>query len=276
MKKILSYIALPIALIFMASCSKEEIPGWSGEDRIGFTTAVAGDTLKTYSFVFEPETVTRTSFMVEVSTEGRVYDIPRYVKLKQVSSGEGNDAVPGVHYVPFDDPSVQDLYVVPAGASVANLPIILLRNESLRESGRNLRIELEMNNDFLLTVDKNKLHRTILFADILTKPEIWGIYGENANNGKTYCVERYFGYYGQVKHRFMIDITGMPFDNDHMQTLFMFFNTSWGWRPKDSNYIIYLQGFLQQKLEERNTVAGTPLKEADGRIVDFYDFARDN
>jgi hypothetical protein len=261
MKKIISYILAIAALSVAVSCEKE-IPTWSGSERINFETAVETDTLHNYSFVSEPEDVTRYTLWINVGTEGFVYDYPRTVTFRQAPSTDGSeDAEPGVHFVAFDDPEVKAQYVIPAGEAGARFPIVLLRDPSLQTSVRALRIELVENEYFLLSADKNKLHRTIVFADKLTMPEAWGALG---------YVSSYFGTYGEVKHRFMIEATGQDFGDEWFKENFYWYSDRYGWVANDGGYMEFLQGWLQEKLEERNAREGDTLTEKDGTVVDFY------
>jgi hypothetical protein len=239
MKKIFYYI---LALTVVAGCYKDE-----SSDRIDFATRAETDTLRTYSFVFESEHTTQYILWINMSTEGFVRDYPRTVTFKQAPAIDGNeDAVPGVHFVPFDDPQVKAKYVIPAGAATASFPIILLRDPSLQESARTLRIVLEENEHFLLSADKYRLYRNIVFVDMLTQPRMW---------------VPFFGAYGEAKHRFMIELTGLLFDDEWCTENF--------WYASNIDYIYYLQGWFQEKLEERNAREGSPLKEKDGTEVTF-------
>jgi hypothetical protein len=116
MKKLI-YILPIVALMFATSC-EAEIPTWSGEENIRFTLSAVSDTTKIYSFLMQPINVTQDTIFIEVSTEGALFDFPRTVTIRQTLTGE-NDAVPGVHYVAFDDPQASVHYVIPARAHTA-------------------------------------------------------------------------------------------------------------------------------------------------------------
>jgi hypothetical protein len=245
------YIVAIAAGVLALSCEKE-VSTWSGNDRISFTTRVGSDTLRTYSFVFDSENTTQYTLWINMGAEGLVRDYPRTVTFKQESAIDGNeDAVSGVHFVPFDDPQVKAQYVIPAGAATASFPIILLRDPSLQESARTLRIVLEENEHFLLSVNKYKLYRNIVFVDMLTRPSEWA--------------DIFFGTYGEAKHRFMIEMIGQLIDDEWLNENI--------WMPYyyyyNSDYASYLQGWLQEKLEERNAREGSPLTEKDGTVVTF-------
>ena len=245
MKKI-KYVLTMAAWILAVSCEKE-IPTWSGADRISFETTAKTDTLRSYSFVFESGDITQHTIWINVDTEGLVRDYPRTVTLKQAPPADtGETAEPGVHFVAFDDPQVKAQYVIPAGAAGARLPIILLRDPSLQTTARTLRITLAENEHFSLSTAEIKLHRNIVFADKLTKPELWA---------------PFFGTYGEAKHRFMIEVTDQLFDDKWFKENI--------YDDLDSDYIIFLRDWLQKKLEERNNREGNTLTEKDGAVVDF-------
>lgn len=71
---------------------------------------------------------------VTVLTMGYLSDQDRPFELQQVMTGN-RDAVAGVHYVAFDSPEMQDWYVIPAGESFRQIPIVVMRDPSLAEGG---------------------------------------------------------------------------------------------------------------------------------------------
>jgi hypothetical protein len=267
MKKTTCLYIVAIATLGVAVSCEKDMPTWSGSDRINFETAILNDTIRSYSFLFEPDEVEQYTLWITVCTEGAVCDYERTVTVKQVPPTDNNeDAVPGVHYVAFDDPQLKVQYVIPSGAAGARLPIVLLRNPSLQTSERTLRIVLEGNEYFLLSTDKNKLHRTIVFADKYTIPKPWGEAGD---------VPTYFGAYGDAKYAFMIEATHRElFDERWFEEQFRWYDYPdlgmVGWFVVDSAYMRYLQSWLQAQLDERNAGEGEDLKEKDDTVVNFY------
>ncbi|MBR2980623.1 MAG: hypothetical protein IKC67_00665, partial [Odoribacter sp.] len=99
-----------------------------------------------YSFVYAGSDVTADTIWVEVTTMGFVYDTPRTISVEQVqvdivkpempeipqdSTGapveeivvvDTINAVPGKHYVPFNDKSLESYYQIPAGAVSQKIP----------------------------------------------------------------------------------------------------------------------------------------------------------
>ena len=256
-------LILPIVALFFATSCEEKLKTWSGEDRINFSAPSLNDTLIFQTFVLESPDATQLTVWLDVGTEGFVYNFPRTVTIRQVPSYEGNDAAPGVHYVAFDDTQTKQHLIIPAGTAAARIPIILLRDSSLTTEQKALRIELVENNYFLLTANRHRQHRTIVFTDRFIMPQIWNEPGR---------VREFFGTYGQAKHRFMVETTGMAFDDEWFANNFWWQLATLRWVPNDETYVHFLQHLLQRRLNERNELVGTPLKEDDGTIVDFFDY----
>jgi len=251
MKKIQYILPIVMFITFMTSC-EESVDIWMGADRINFASSTARDTAINYSFVFVGETATHDTVWLEVRTQGKMYDFPRPVKLKTVAPYGGNQAQAGVHYVDLENSSLKNFYVIPSGANSARLPIVLLRDNSLKEKPAQLRIEFEDNEYFQKGFSGNWAHRTIIVTDMLSKPQIW-------DSGP----RTFFGVYGQAKHRFMIETANQAFDDAWMSAHFS------GSTPLDRDYIQYLAAWLQKKLNERNEREGNVLTEDDGTVVRF-------
>lgn len=202
-----------------------------------------------YSFISasvkKKKEIARDTLWFDVETMGGLSDKDRAVKLVQIPSDEQN-AISGVHFVPFDDADFQKNCVIPAGKSQAKIPVVLLRDVSLQEQQAILKFAIGENENF--KPGYNGLEsRIIVMKDYLTKPAKWtGL-----------------GAYGRVKHRLLIDWTGQPWDDAFMANLL-----------KDQGYFRYMQSFAITKLKEENskrTAAGLPkYQEADGTVVSFF------
>ncbi len=259
-------ILLLAALLLAGACRKEKITTWSGDDRVRFRTDLVSDTLQSYSFLGETDDITSHVMYIEVGAEGEVRDFPRAISLKQVAGGS-DAAVPGTHYVAFDDARVRGEYVIPADAASVEIPIILLRHPSLLDQEKTLHVELVENEHFRLTTDNNLRFRMITFAEKPAMPDAWNLAVASTGNPVPY-----FGTYGPAKHRFMIDQTNTAFDNEWFSEYFMPDNYGSEWLlPRDAGYVSYIRQLLQQKLDARNVAAGAgnELKEADGTVVRF-------
>lgn len=212
MKKNQYIFVLMLGLIFSA-CSKETLNVWEDTTaRLGIYFPPATDSVTNYSFVYEPQTVTRETVIVTVYTSGFVSDRDRVIDFEQLAaSTEGViQAIPGIHFMPFDSDEMKQQMVVKAGEVKADIPIILLRDASLKKNEIELRIKIKENSEFKYAVRRD-LEKTIRFSNILMQPTAWG---------KGFA--GIFGEYGKVKHRFMIDHSPneQPIDNAFIESIY--------------------------------------------------------
>ncbi|MBS7197074.1 MAG: DUF4843 domain-containing protein [Bacteroidales bacterium] len=174
-----------------------------------------------FSFVYLPSDVIRDTIYVPVKIIGGPQDLNRKVRLSQVTEYSisyekdlngyvvdsvvteiKNKAIPGKHYVAFDDPEMSGLLYAKANEVKSDIPIIVLRDLSLKTQEVRLGIKLEVSDDFLLGESKF-LYRTIVLSDQLAKPSAW-----NALH------DWIFGEYSTARHQFMIDVLKMPIDDE--------------------------------------------------------------
>lgn len=209
----------------LASCNREEDYPFRDVPRVQF---VAGSGKGTedmlYSFIWLDEAAGRDTVYLPMRISGGPSDRVRRLKLSQVSEYEvkyvtdnkgyvidstvtelPNKAVAGVHYVPFDSPEMQDLLVVHPGVVSDSLPVILLRDRSLKTDKIRLRVRFEVSEDFRLG-EKTFLAKTIIFSDKLEKPANW-------NHRTTYAL----GDYSVSKHELMIAVVGKPVDDEWLE-----------------------------------------------------------
>lgn len=261
------YIVLWFTLVFamsFTSCEKELKPyddptcrlnflynsGMASTDDLGKYDA-SDFTATSYSFIYDGANKERDTVWFQVGVSGFLYDYPRPITLKQIAVPDTVDnAEPGVHYVPFSDPTLSSYYTVPANAAGLYIPVILLRDTSLNRKDVVLRFGFEENDYFSIGFPKMS-YRTIYITARLSAPSQWGAY--------------LFGNWGPVKHQLMIDWTGEKWDDDY------FIEAIYG--NSDMNYQSYISEWFARKLEEENAkrvAAGEgPYKEADGTPVDF-------
>lgn len=249
MKKNISILLLLITALFYGC--KDEISSYSDTaNRLNFNfDPTSTDSVVYHTFVYEPVAKVLDTILISVKTMGFVVNYDRPVILEQVICGERN-AEPGKHYIPFNDPSIASEYFIPAGKATISLPIYVKRDPSLKTQQVKLIIRFAENSYFLQGYDF-KSKRVILISDQLSKPITW------SSNITSYMT----GPYGQVKHQFMIDVTGMKIDEDYFRSIL---------KPAtDVNYLKYLGNWYSQKLEEYNAQHKEPLREADGTEVKF-------
>ena len=171
------------------------------------------------SFIYETAAVTRDTIYIPLKTIGGVADhnrtytveqIPEYdiTYIRDAATGKitdstvsvrPNTAVPGIHYVSFTDAGVQSTMFVQTDSAVGKLPVILIRDTSLKSNSYRLRLRLTANEEFR-TGEKYAIEKTIVFSDRLERFESWKV---DAGTAPAFTV---FGKYSTGKHQFMIDI----------------------------------------------------------------------
>lgn len=203
-----------IVLISIAGCGKEEEYLFKDVARVQFLAS--GDKEPedvVYSFVWLGKDKIRDTVYLPLRILGGPSEIDRQLKVVQVEEYDikyeydnkgyvvdstvspiENKAIPGVHYVAFDDPETKTLMKVRANHVIDSLPVILLRDASLAERKVRLRIKLESSDDFQLG-ERKCLLRTVVFSDKLEKPEAWN-----------WTTKSYLGEYSVPKHELMIRV----------------------------------------------------------------------
>ena len=226
MKKYLFISFLLLALA--AGCKRNEYLLFSDIARI----QQADTTEITYTFIYTAPSVERDTVYIPVNTIGGITDKDRPVKLEQLTEYDYTyvrdpvtnqitdtiaterpfKAVPGKHYVPFDDPSIASLMVVKANQPTASLPVILLRDPSLKENTWRLRVQLAANSEFEIG-ETRFTQRAIVFSDRLERFYSWRF-----DNGVAPAWGN-FGNYSIRKHQFMIDVLGVQIDENWYQAI---------------------------------------------------------
>ncbi|MFV0345868.1 MAG: hypothetical protein ACK5IQ_06420, partial [Bacteroidales bacterium] len=72
------------------------------------------DTSKSYSFVYEGSSCTQDTVFFDLYAIGGIKDFDRPINIVQEKVADTLNAVPGVHYIAFDNPEVSKLYVMKA------------------------------------------------------------------------------------------------------------------------------------------------------------------
>lgn len=265
MKRYFFYMMALVGLVSLASCEKD-LPVYSDPTcRLNFyynigSTADFNTELarSSYSFVYGSEEAVDDTLWFEVETMGFVADHDRPISLEQVEVSDANNAVAGKHYQSFDTPSLQKYYVMPAGKARTKIPVVLLRDASLKTENVVLKFAIKPNEYFANGYEAYR-ERTIEFTDQLSEPSYWN--KEYGQYGVTFAM--YVGEYGVVKHQFMIEQMGEKWDDDYIDKLM----------TGDSAYLSYLVEKLAKRLEEvnaeREARGESPLCEADGTPVSF-------
>ncbi len=221
MKKYSCIIVLLLAIA--AGCKKADYLLYKDVARIQMADTVAVSS----TFIYEAPEVLRDTVYIRLNTIGGIADQDRAVTLEQVTEYDITyvrdpltnkitdsvvkekpfKAVPGTHYVALNDPSMQSLLVVRASKAFDSLPIILLRDASLKDNSYRLRLRIVANNEFA-TGETKAIEKTIVFSDRLERFESW--------KTDTYTSPAFgsFGKYSIPKHQFMIDVLKTRIDEE--------------------------------------------------------------
>lgn len=212
-----------ILLAVAAGCKKADYMLYQDVARAQWADADA----VSYTFVYEAQAVVRDTVYVRLNTIGGITGQDRKVKLEQVAEYDITyvrdpltnkivdstvkekpfKAVPGKHYVPLDDPSMQSLLVVRANRAFDSLPIILLRDTSLKTNSYRLRLKVIANDAFAIGEAK-AIEKTLVFSDKLERFASWAT--------DTYSSAAFgtWGKYSTAKHQFMIDVLKVRIDEE--------------------------------------------------------------
>lgn len=211
-----------------------------------------------FSFIYSGN-IQQDTVWVEVECMGLLADYDRPITIEQVDT-TAVMAVAGKHYVAFDDPSLVKYYVMPAGKARTKLPIVVLRDASLKHESVVLKYHIKPNDFFTKGYDVFQT-RSLSITDRLAQPAYWT--KGYPMYGGYYSLYNFIGYYGVVKHQFMIDITGKPWDDAFIEEFI----------TGDTNYLNYILNKLVSELDKYNTKRQEQgldvLREEDGTEVNF-------
>lgn len=242
-------LGIYIYLLTLCVACEEALPMFESEqDRLNFVVELKKEipTPVRKTFVYDPESLTRDTIYVPVKSMGFLRDYDRFVRFEQVKLDSVFNAESGVHYVAFDDAEVKDLMFLPAGQETAEIPIIVLRDPTLRDTVVVLQLRI-VENEYFKLGDLNRVEVLVEIGDMPMKPANW---------------LSMFRTYGRVKHRFLINYFGWRFDEE---TFEMF--------KSDYLYAMTIRTKAQTELNrvnaERAARGEKPLCESDGTLVRF-------
>lgn len=217
----------------------------------------------TYSFVYGDADADNDTVWYEIETMGFTSDKDRPVSIEQIQEDGMTNAVPGKHYVPFNDPSLADKFLIPAGKARTKIPVVMLRDASLTQETVALRFRIKANEYFVIGYEPYA-ERVLYFTDMLAEPAKW-TFDYPSWGSHTVSLADYFGTYGVVKHRFLIEETGEKWDDEYIDKLM----------TGDSEYLMYMLQKMSKRLAvvnaERAAHGLPPLTEADGTPVEIVD-----
>lgn len=210
--KNLKHLLVAIICMFILSCKKSGDFLYTDIARIQFgpeprllysTAAGLNDSLKRQTFVYLDNSTLIDTIYFDIYAMGNLSDKDRSFTLKQEQVNEEYNAVPGVHYKAFTDSDVAGNYVIKAGQSHNLVPVILMRDASLKSNSAILKFSIVANENFQPGPEE-LLWRKVIFTDRISRPSAWN---ESVST-------MYFGKYSEVKHKFMIKTTGQKWDQD--------------------------------------------------------------
>ena len=218
MNSLVSFIAL---LAIMTSCQKFEGIKYVDKPAINFQQQEIR-----FSFFMTPGEGDQRTLRLGVVTMGKPSDQERSLSLVQLNEGEEDAAIPGVHYVPFDNEELKKQWVIPAGATRASLPITLIEGPGLDTKTLKLVVGIREGENFYPGV-KEQTKVTIMTTAMATQPQLWNNYWR-----------LHFGLsWSTTKMRFMIEVTGY---------------TAWETRVEDTLMLYYMVELCKKSLAEYN------------------------
>lgn len=269
---ILSCIAASLIMLMLTSCEKELEVYSSTIARLNFYYGLKSPSAykpeiaeSTFSFVYTDDDCEKDTIWVELESMGLVSDAPRAISLKQVDSVGVANAIAGKHYVAFDNPELAKYYVMPAKAARTKVPVVLLRDASLKSEAVVLKFAIADNGVFTNGYN-NYQSRAITFTDRLSEPAEWSTrYYTQPEILPDYYITfaTYMGEYGVTKHLFLIRKTGKKWNDEDIKE-FM---------ASDTNYRSYMRSKMSRLLAKENAERAAeglePLKEDDGTLVEI-------
>ena len=260
-------VGIGMVCSMICSCSEEYMP-FEGTDRIQFKTK----TEEVYTFAYYPESIQKDTLQIELISVGEVTDYPRTVRFEQVTKEwkytydeEEPEKVVDSTYVDMEFPAVAGVHyeslgeknelILPANQNVLKLNVIVKREDAgLRKNARKLVLRLLPSDDFQ-TGEVNKLVKNITISDKLERPTRW--------KDNSYYYKLYLGNWSEVKHRFMIDITGQKWDNDFLVYIIGNYDT---YSLRDYYLAKIKKALAEYNADPKNN---PPLKDENGKEVVF-------
>ncbi len=241
----------------IASCKKDQYMVYEDVARLQFGQEPRllyrpeydfNDTLKMLSFYFSNSSVTEDTVFFDLYAIGGTRNTDRSFTLSQEQIPNEVNAEPGKHYVAFNDPRAQKNFVIKAGTVHTSVPIILLRDASLKTTTPKLKFVVTADDNFQLG-ERNKVWRRIEFTDRLSQPSAWD----------ASMTQYYIGKYSVAKHQFMIQTTGDRWDQEFIASI-----------KSDLSLVNYYKAILRTALIDYNKANPTkPLTDEFGEAVVF-------
>lgn len=209
-------------IVLQTGCKKDDYLLFNTSPRVQWK-----DTLTVQqTFAAKKDIIVRDTVWLKANVMGGLSSELKMVKIRQIkgfvyaytydktgavidtiATEAPNQAVAGVHYVPFESEEMQRLLMQktvvannPKDVEI-NIPIIVLRDASLNKNNHLLYIRLEPSADFL-PGESQKIVKIISISNRILKPSKWNVWED-----------WYFGKYSYVKHKFMNETLQTVVDN---------------------------------------------------------------
>lgn len=261
-------IATLAALWVFSSCEKTEVPIYDADAYVNFYDSYGQYRqelqVKQVNFYYGDTVRTRDTVWLKLVALGGTPKTDVHIKLRAYHNSitstlqKLDDAESGVHYVPFESEEMQKLLIFHANQMYDSIPIILLRDPSIKEAGRRLTLQVVDSEDVKAADHRpddtyDRSFATVYTADCLSQPTLWAF-------------GFFLGDYGPVKHEFMVRVSGERWDdafikaNNLNSSDDVNLQTYWRYRFRNE---------LEQENAERKAEGLGPLTEKDGKEVAF-------
>lgn len=232
-----------IYLLVVTGCKQEVAQPYDDMPRLYFyhEAGVQQDSIAV-SFFATAETKLYDTVWLDIRTMGFPVDEDRLIGLEVLNEGDKGAAIPGIHYLEWENCLTMDYLHIPAGKVQASVPIVLRKDKSLETGAVLLKLRIRPNAYFQLGYEP-WCSFTLSSTSLPVKPELWD---------KWWKI--YFGVWGPKKMEFII--------------LYVGFN-EFGDYPEDYSICDYLRGKAKSKLQEYNNTHTEKWCEADGTPVEF-------
>ena len=224
-------LGIGMACLMICSCS-EEYMSFEGTDRIQFKTKAE----EVYTFAYYPESKQEDTVRIEIISVGEVTDFPRTVRFEQVTKEwkytydeEDPKKVVDSTYVDMEFPAVAGVHY-----------------KSLGEK-----------NELILPANQN-----VLKLNVIVKREDAGL-RKNARKLVLRLLPSDDFQTGEVRYRFMIDITGQKWDNDFLVYIIGNYDT---YSLRDYYLAKIKKALAEYNADPKNN---PPLKDENGKEVVF-------
>ncbi|WP_164108533.1 MULTISPECIES: DUF4843 domain-containing protein [Sphingobacterium] len=255
--KAYSYFLIACISTMIYSCKKNPYMYFQDIARLQFGPDVSriydnnyrlSDSLKRYTFYYEGKEIQQDTVFFDLYASGGVSAHDRSFQLVQEDIPGVMNAIPGKHYKAFSDPTVVTEYVINAGKVRASVPIVLLRDPSLKESTVSLKLKLVANDNFGLG-ETNNLWRKVEWTDRLSQPTQWD----------ASITQYHLGNYSIKKHQFIIDVTGQKWDDEFIKSI-----------RTDNGLLSYWKSVISIAVVNYNIEhPGEPLRDENRELIVF-------